>query len=103
MPNRQESRITLTLPANSLQCAFIGRVTQIKRPDSFLHVLSGIKKRGIDLDVFIVGDGVPLEMCRERIQWEYLPVAILGWQSDIERVLSSADIVVLASDNDGTP
>ena len=28
---------------------------------------------------------------------------VLGWQSDIEKVLSAADIVVLTSDNEGTP
>ena len=103
LPDRKESRIALTLPANSLQCAFIGRVTQIKRPDRFLDVVSEIKRRGIHLDFFIAGDGELLEMCRERIKHEDLPVTILGWQSDIERVLSSADMVVLTSDNEGTP
>jgi glycosyltransferase involved in cell wall biosynthesis len=103
LPDRNESRIDLTLPSNSLQCAFIGRVTQIKRPDRFLDVVSEIKKRGVDLDFFIAGDGELLETCRERIKKENLPVTILGWQSDIERVLSSADMVVLTSDNEGTP
>ena len=28
---------------------------------------------------------------------------VLGWQSNIEKVLSAADIVVLTSDNEGTP
>ena len=28
---------------------------------------------------------------------------MLGWRSDIEKVLSAADIVVLTSDNEGTP
>jgi glycosyltransferase involved in cell wall biosynthesis len=103
LPDRNESRIALTLPSNSLQCAFIGRVTQIKRPDRFLDVVSEIKKRGVDLDFFIAGDGELLETCRERIKKDNLPVTILGWQSDIERVLSSADMVVLTSDNEGTP
>lgn len=103
LPDREESRIALTIPANSLQCAFIGRVTQIKRPDRFLDVVSEIKKRGVKLDFSIAGDGELLEMCRERIKQENLPVTILGWQSDIERVLSSADMVVLTSDNEGTP
>ncbi len=103
LPDREESRIALTVPANNLQCAFIGRVTQIKRPDRFLDVVSEIKKRGVYLDFFIAGDGEMLEMCRERIKQENLPVTILGWQSDIERVLSSADMVVLTSDNEGTP
>ena len=103
LPDRQDSRTALALPVDSLQCAFIGRVTQIKRPDRFLDVVSEIKKRGVDLDFFIAGDGELLDMCGERIKQEDLPVTILGWQSDIERVLSSADMVVLTSDNEGTP
>jgi glycosyltransferase involved in cell wall biosynthesis len=86
-----------------LQCAFIGRVTQIKRPDRFLDVVSEIKKRQVNLDFFIAGDGELLEVCRERIIAENLPVKVLGWQSNIEKVLSAADIVVLTSDNEGTP
>ena len=78
-------------------------MTQIKRPDRFLDVVSEIKKRHIDLDFFIAGDGELLEACRERIMRQGLPVKILGWQSNIERVLSAADIVVLTSDNEGTP
>ena len=103
LPDRQDSRIALNLPANSLQCSFIGRVTQIKRPDRFLDIVGEIKKRGVDLDFFIAGDGELLEMCKARIKQEDLPVTVLGWQSDIERVLSSADMVVLTSDNEGTP
>jgi glycosyltransferase involved in cell wall biosynthesis len=103
LPDRQNSRIALNLPANSLQCAFIGRVTQIKRPDRFLDVVSEIKKRGVDLDFFIAGDGELLELCKARVNQEDLPVTVLGWQSDIERVLSTADMVVLTSDNEGTP
>ena len=103
LPDRKESRNALELPTNSLQCAFIGRVTQIKRPDRFLDVVSEIKKRGVDLDFFIAGDGELLETCRERIKQDDLPVTVLGWQSDIEGVLSSADMVALTSDNEGTP
>ena len=51
----------------------------------------------------MAGDGELLETCRERIAGEDLPVKILGWQSDIEKVLSAADLVVLTSDNEGTP
>lgn len=103
LPSRENSRTALNLISDNLQCAFIGRVTQIKRPDRFLDVVSEIKKRGINLDFFVAGDGELLEMCRERIIREALPVKILGWQSDIERVLSSADMVILTSDNEGTP
>jgi len=103
LPLKTESKAFYGLNINRVQCAFIGRVTQIKRPDRFLDVVSEIKKRQVKLDFFIAGDGDLLETCRKRIAVEELPVSILGWQSNIERVLSAADIVVLTSDNEGTP
>ena len=103
LPTKNESLRSFGLSDARLHCAFIGRVTQIKRPDRFLDVVTEIKKRGVDLDFFIAGDGEVLETCRKRISDENLPVTVLGWQSDIERVLSAADIVVLTSDNEGTP
>ena len=103
LPSENDALKFFGLNNERLQCAFIGRVTQIKRPDRFLDVVSEIKKRDINLDFFIAGDGELLEGCRERINIEDLPVKVLGWQSNIERVLSAADIVVLTSDNEGTP
>jgi glycosyltransferase involved in cell wall biosynthesis len=103
LPDKKESQEHFGLSINTLQCAFIGRVTQIKRPDRFLDVVSEIKKRGVGLDFFIAGDGELLNSCRERIVGENLPVKVLGWQSNIEKVLAAADIVVLTSDNEGTP
>jgi len=103
LPSKKDALTFFGLNNERLQCAFIGRVTQIKRPDRFLDVVSEIKKRNIRLDFFIAGDGELLEACRERIIAENLPVKVLGWQSNIEKVLSAADIVVLTSDNEGTP
>lgn len=103
LPSKTESQEFYGLTKSTLQCAYIGRVTQIKRPDRFLDVAFEIKKRGINLEFFIAGDGELLNACRERISSEELPVKILGWQSYIERVLAAADIVVLMSDNEGTP
>ena len=103
LPSKNDALEFFGLNNERLQCAFIGRVTQIKRPDRFLDVVSEIKKRKISLDFFIAGDGELLEACRERIIAEDLPVKVLGWQSNIEKVLSAADIVVLTSDNEGTP
>ncbi len=103
LPAKDETLKSFGLSDLRLQCAFIGRITQIKRPDRFLDVVSEVKKRGIDLDFFMAGDGELLEGCRKRISDQKLPVTVLGWQSDIEKVLSAADIVVLTSDNEGTP
>lgn len=101
--NKIESKEYFGLNPSVLQCAFIGRVTQIKRPDRFLDVVSELSRRGVKLEFFIAGDGHLLDLCRKRVKIENLPVRILGWQSEIESVLSAADMVVLTSDNEGTP
>jgi len=103
LPSKKESQEFYGLSKQNIQCAFIGRVTQIKRPDRFLDVVSEIKKRGVAVEFFIAGDGELLQNFRERIAREDLPVKVLGWQSNIEQVLSAADVVVLTSDNEGTP
>lgn len=103
LENKEQARASFGLSPLKLHCAFIGRVTRIKRPDRFLDVVSEIKRRGVDLEFFIAGDGELLDLCRKRICSENLPVTILGWQSNIEKILSAADIVILTSDNEGTP
>jgi len=103
LPNKKDSQEFYGLSQQDLICAFIGRVTQIKRPDRFLDAVSEIKRRGVPIEFLMAGDGELLQNCRERIAHEDLPVKVLGWQSNIEQVLSAADVVVLTSDNEGTP
>ncbi len=103
LPNKSASRDFYGLSSQKLECAFIGRITRIKRPDRFLDVVTEIESRGLDIEFFIAGDGELLENCRTRIAANNLPVKVLGWQSNIEKILSAADIVVLTSDNEGTP
>jgi len=103
LPNKKDSQESYGLSTVTLQCAFIGRVTQIKRPDRFLDVVTEITRRGVEIEFLMAGDGELLDSCRERITREHLPVQVLGWQSDIEKVLAAADLVVLTSDNEGTP
>ncbi len=103
LPNKKDSQEFYGLSQQALLCAFIGRVTQIKRPDRFLDAVSEIKRRGVPIEFLMAGDGELLQNCRERIAHDDLPVKVLGWQSNIEQVLSAADVVVLTSDNEGTP
>jgi len=103
LPSKAQSQKSFGVDQEKLHCSFIGRVTQIKRPDRFLDVVKEIKKRNINLNFFIAGDGELLEKCRARINVENLPVVPLGWRGDIENVLSVSDIIILTSDNEGTP
>ena len=102
VPSRSSARKALSLD-DAIYCAFIGRITQIKRPDRFLDVVAEIKARGIDLHFIVAGAGELLQYCQDRAKVENLPVTFLGWREDIEVVLAAADLVLLTSDNEGTP
>jgi len=103
VPSRVSARQELSLNGGATYCAFIGRITQIKRPDRFLDVVAEIKSRGIDIHFIVAGAGELLQYCQDRASAENLPVTFLGWREDIEVVLAAADFVLLTSDNEGTP
>jgi glycosyltransferase involved in cell wall biosynthesis len=103
VPSRSSARKELGLNDDATYCAFIGRVTQIKRPDRFLDVVADIKSRGVDLHFIVAGAGELLPYSQDRAESENLPVTFLGWREDIEVILAAADFVLLTSDNEGTP
>lgn len=103
VPSKEEARIELGLDPDKIYCAFIGRITQIKRPDRFLDVVSKVKATGTNLHFVVAGAGERLDYCQERTSNENLPVTFFGWREDIEVVLAAADFVILTSDNEGTP
>jgi glycosyltransferase involved in cell wall biosynthesis len=103
VPSRSSARKELGLKEDAIYCAFIGRITQIKRPDRFLDVVAEIKSRGVELHFIVAGAGELLQYCQNRAKTENLPVTFLGWREDVEVVLAAADFVLLTSDNEGTP
>ena len=103
IPSKHDARIELGLDQNEIYCAFIGRITQIKRPDRFLDVVAKVKTDGIKVNFIVAGAGEQLQYCQDRVTRGNLPVTFLGWREDIEVVLAAADFVILTSDNEGTP
>jgi glycosyltransferase involved in cell wall biosynthesis len=103
LSNADEAKTYLKLQPSKVYCAFIGRITGIKRPDRFLDVVTEMKRRDINLEFIMVGNGDLFDACQERIKRCELPVKLLGWQSNIELVLSATGIVILTSDNEGMP
>ena len=103
IPETAQAKSELGLNRDLLYCSFIGRVTDIKRPDRFLDVVSELVKRNVKIQFFIAGDGNLLAETKLRIERESLPVVCLGWRIDIERIIGASDIVILTSDNEGTP
>ena len=102
-PTKLAARIELGIEQNEIYCAFIGRITQIKRPDRFLDVASQAQADNVKVHFIVAGAGEKLQYCQDRVATENLPVTFLGWREDIETVLAAADFVILTSDNEGTP
>ncbi len=103
LPDRQRVLTKLNLDQEILYCAFIGRLTKIKRPDRMLEVARELKSRNTNIHFIVAGGGELLAECENIAIKEKLPVTFLGWQEDIEEVLAISDLVLLTSDNEGTP
>lgn len=103
LPSRESACGLLKLDPTKTYCAFIGRITQIKRPDRFLDVVAETALRGNSIHFIVAGAGDLLDYCNERVARESLPVTFLGWREDIETVFAASDMVILTSDNEGTP
>jgi glycosyltransferase involved in cell wall biosynthesis len=103
LPDKQKVLTKLDLDQEIIYCAFIGRLTKIKRPDRMLEVVSELKNRNTKIHFIVAGGGELLAECKNIAMKEKLPVTFLGWKEDIEEVLAISDLVLLTSDNEGTP
>jgi len=103
IPSREDALRALGLDQANMYCSFIGRVTQIKRPDRFLEVVEESKKRNLNLHFIVAGAGDLLEQTTKTARSQDLPITFLGWREDIELILAASDIVILTSDNEGMP
>jgi glycosyltransferase involved in cell wall biosynthesis len=103
LPDNQKVLTKLDLDQEIIYCAFIGRLTKIKRPDRMLEVASELKSRNVNIHFIVAGGGELLAECKNIALKQNLPVTFLGWQEDIEEVLAISDLVLLTSDNEGTP
>ncbi|MEU3165462.1 glycosyltransferase [Streptosporangium sp. NPDC006930] len=103
IPDRGTARAALGLPPDAPVVAYVGRLTAVKRPDRFLAVADAVSRQ-IPGCRFVVCGGGDLERQFTR---DVEPVRdsfhLLGWRKDVETVYAAADVVVLTSDNEGTP
>jgi len=93
----------LGIGTKSLYITFVGRLTQIKRPDRLLDVAKECKARGIDVRFLVAGEGELFESSKLRCQRENLNVTFFGWRNDIDQIFAASDIAILTSDNEGIP
>jgi len=101
---RGELRARLGIPPDARVVTIIARLVPIKRVDRFLAIAEQLAEE-TDVWFLIAGDGE----LREQLQSIALPpgladrVVWAGFQQDVPSVCFASDVVVLTSDNEGTP
>lgn len=99
------ARQQLGLPASSKCIGIVGRLSREKRHDLFLEMAAGLASTEPDLFFLIVGHGA-LEPDLRRLA-ERLKIAnrvlFLGHRSDMHRIYSALNLLVLCSDTEGMP
>lgn len=101
--DKAEAKATIGLSSEVLYCTFVGRLTQIKRPDRLLEVAAKIKQGNISVNFLVAGEGDLFEITKKAAQEKNLPITFLGWRSDINQIFSASDLAILTSDNEGIP
>jgi glycosyltransferase involved in cell wall biosynthesis len=100
---KQEAKKSLGLESDKTYLVFVGRLTQIKRPDRLLEIARYLKANQPNSQILIAGAGELLKTIEGVSASEGLPMTFLGWRSDIDLILSAGDIAILCSDNEGIP
>ena len=101
--SKAELRKHLELDCAAIYCTFVGRLTQIKRPDRLLDIAAAMVKREVPIHFLVAGEGELFESSKSRAASEKLPVTFLGWRKDIDELFAASDIAILTSDNEGIP
>ena len=100
---KMKARQLLGLEPDKKYFVFVGRLTQIKRPDRLLDIARFLKVNYPNSHILIAGAGELLSAIKDESDTEGLPMTFLGWRNDIDLILSAADIAILCSDNEGIP
>jgi len=79
--------------------AFVGALTEGKRPDRYIEAVAALRQRGATFRAILIGDGA----LRSRISGPAADaeVELLGSRSDVAELLGRADIMVFTSRSQG--
>ena len=101
--DKSHLRKHLGLEDAKIYCTFVGRLSQIKRPDRLLDLAASMVKHQVAIHFLVAGEGELFEISKARAADEKLPVTFLGWRKDVDELFAASDIAILTSDNEGIP
>ena len=93
------------IPAEKFVVGWFGRMPAVKRTDDLLTMLAGVRERGVDALLLLVGDGDDRERLEQRAHDLGLARSCLfvGYQEDVAPWYAVCDTVCLTSASEGTP
>jgi len=101
--SKPQAQTELGLDPKKLYVVFVGRLTQIKRPDRLIDIAVELKKDFPNVHLLVAGAGELFDATKSAAESQELPMTFYGWRNDIARILCASDIAVLCSDNEGIP
>lgn len=108
LPNKTDTglfRKKYKIPIKADLIGIVGRLTPIKNHMLFLNICEEVLKKYQDVYFAIIGDGELKEQLEEEINKRGLKpnVFITGFIKNLKPVYADLDIVLLTSNNEGTP
>lgn len=104
--DRKQEREKLKLHADDLAVFFVGRLSEEKNPDAFVNVAGRIldTHKNKKIKFYIIGDGPMRHDIEKQLNTIHSDgITYLGYQSEVARYLSAADVFVLPSAIEGFP
>jgi glycosyltransferase involved in cell wall biosynthesis len=102
--DKNEARKQLEISTETFVISWIGRFTSIKNPmlaiESFERL---VKQSNFEGEMIMAGDGELFNECKLYAENRNLKIRFLGWCDDVGPVISSADLLLLTSRNEGMP
>jgi glycosyltransferase involved in cell wall biosynthesis len=103
LPDCHTARAALGIEPDADVVLYVGRLTRIKRPDRLVAVARHIHDILPSAVVVVAGDGDLAAGVRADAAPLGGAIRFLGWRDDLETLYAAADVVLLTSDNEGTP
>lgn len=104
-PERARLRQELGFDRRARVVVAAGRFVPVKRFDLLMEAFAEVLREVEDAHLVLAGDGRREERQKLVRAAEAFGnrVRLLGWRNDLERVFAGSDVLVVSSDNEGTP
>lgn len=94
-----------TLPDDCIQLIWVGRFSNVKRPEQAIEIAKLLKEQKVDFQLKIIGHGDHFELCEKLIKSYQLEkqVELTGLVYNIDQYYKSANLMIHTATYEGLP